>query len=172
MNCSNCGKAVGNDQYFCSWCETFAGGPGGASGPGGAARPMKANVFRRWVAWTLDPLLAVFAWLLGTSIIGAISTDLGIVAAVVLPFIYFIWFLRLLAEGRTPGKRLMGLRVVRVRDGGMPGFGLMLLREIPGRALSGLVLGIGYLWALFDKNGQAWHDRLASTVVVAERPAA
>lgn len=162
MECRSCRKVIADDQYFCSWCGTFAGA---------IAKAAKPNLFRRWVALVLDPLLAVFSWLLATSIISAISVELGALAAVILPVLYILWFLRLLAEGRTPGKRLLGLRVVRVSDGGAPGFGLMLLREIPGRFLSGLILGLGYLWALIDKNGQAWHDRLANTVVVAEGPA-
>jgi len=38
-----------------------------------------------------------------------------------------------------------------------------------GRFLSGLFLGLGYFWALFDRNAQAWHDKLAGTVVIQKR---
>jgi predicted anti-sigma-YlaC factor YlaD len=41
----------------------------------------------------------------------------------------------------------------------------MLVREIVGKFVSGLFLGIGYFWAIFDKEGQAWHDKIAGTVV-------
>ena len=27
-------------------------------------------------------------------------------------------------------------------------------------------VGLGYLWAIFDKNNQTWHDKLARTYVV------
>lgn len=55
---------------------------------------------------------------------------------------------------------------MRQQTGAIPGFGAMFVREVFGRFLSGLVSGVGYLWALIDKNGQAWHDKLAGTVVV------
>jgi uncharacterized RDD family membrane protein YckC len=94
------------------------------------------------------------------------STELGIVMMVLFPLAYFIWFLTLLRKGLTPGKKLLGLQVVNSQTGEIPGFGKMFLREIVGRFLSGLFLGLGYFWALFDKNAQAWHDKLAGTVVL------
>jgi uncharacterized RDD family membrane protein YckC len=32
--------------------------------------------------------------------------------------------------------------------------------------LSGIVCLLGYLWMLWDKEKQTWHDKLATTVVV------
>ena len=86
--------------------------------------------------------------------------------AFLFPVAYLIWFLKLLRQGLTPGKKLLGLQVIRAQTGQYPGFGFMFLREIVGRILSALFGGLGYLWALFDKNAQAWHDKLAETVVV------
>jgi len=74
--------------------------------------------------------------------------------------------LTLLPKGVTPGKKLMGLQVVNHQTGAIPGFGTMFVREIVGRFISGLGGGIGYLWAIFDKNAQAWHDKIAGTVVL------
>jgi uncharacterized RDD family membrane protein YckC len=34
-------------------------------------------------------------------------------------------------------------------------------------AASALPLGLGFAWAAWDPRGQAWHDRIAGTVVVA-----
>ncbi len=65
----------------------------------------------------------------------------------------------------TPGKKLLGLQVVKYQTGEAPGFGTMLLRDF-SRIISGLFFGLGYFWALFDKNGQAWHDKIAGTVVL------
>lgn len=42
----------------------------------------------------------------------------------------------------------------------------MILRETIGKFLSGLVLGLGYFWAIWDKDSQAWHDKIAGTVVI------
>lgn len=70
--------------------------------------------------------------------------------------------------GWSPGKRLVGLRLVR-GEGGPPGplhgFG----RSV-GAVVSDLLLGLGYLWALWDRNNQTWHDKLAGTYVVRLRP--
>jgi uncharacterized RDD family membrane protein YckC len=27
-------------------------------------------------------------------------------------------------------------------------------------------LGLGFLWVIFDKRNQAWHDKMANTLVV------
>jgi uncharacterized RDD family membrane protein YckC len=35
-----------------------------------------------------------------------------------------------------------------------------------GRYVSALIIYIGYLWMLWDKEKQCWHDKFASDVVV------
>jgi uncharacterized RDD family membrane protein YckC len=66
--------------------------------------------------------------------------------------------------GRTPGKALMGLRIVRV-DGKPLTVGRSLLRYA-GYWLSAIPLGLGFLWVLRDARRRGWHDRLAGTCVV------
>jgi uncharacterized RDD family membrane protein YckC len=78
----------------------------------------------------------------------------------------------LLSKGLTPGKYLVGEPVVDRLTGGQPGLGTMLLREIVGKWVSGILFGLGYLWAIRDKDGQAWHDKIAGTVVIRKRPSA
>lgn len=72
-------------------------------------------------------------------------------------------------NGQTVGDFLMGVRVVRV-DGHRLSFGRSILRMI-GSYLSGLALFIGFVWPLFDRRRQGWHDKLAGTVVVYDWPA-
>jgi uncharacterized RDD family membrane protein YckC len=157
MNCPSCNKEIAPDAYFCVWCSAFVPDPG---------KGKKANLFARWIALVIDPVIAIVLYFIGVGILSSISKDIGLVAAIILPVVYLIWFLSLLRKGLTPGKKLLGLQVVNCQTGAIPGFGKMFLREIIGRFLSGLFLSIGYFWALFDKNGQAWHDKLAGTVVV------
>jgi len=114
----------------------------------------------------IDPLISVALYFIAVGLFGGMSEDLGAFTAVVFPLAYFVWFIVLLGQGYTPGKKLLGLHVVNSKTGNNPGFGAMFLREIVGRVLSALFFGIGYFWALFDKNSQAWHDKLANTVVV------
>ena len=45
------------------------------------------------------------------------------------------------------------------------GFMTMLLREWIEKWISGLILLLGFLWILFDKDHQGWHDKLMSTYV-------
>jgi len=68
--------------------------------------------------------------------------------------------------GRTPGKMLLGLQVY-CADGTEVSFGIAFLRAV-GYLVSSLLLTIpiGFIWAAFDKKKQAWHDKIAGTVVV------
>jgi len=72
--------------------------------------------------------------------------------------------------GRTLGYRVAGLRLVR-SDGRMPTLGTCLIRFI-GAVCSLTPLPLGYLWMVCDPNRQAWHDKLADTMVVREECAA
>lgn len=42
----------------------------------------------------------------------------------------------------------------------------MLIREWIGRAISALLLSLGFLWTVIDRDRQGWHDKLISTCVV------
>lgn len=66
--------------------------------------------------------------------------------------------------GQTLGKRVFGLRTISVR-GTAPGparglarFAALLLALAP--------VGLGFLWALFDRERRALHDHLAGTYVI------
>jgi uncharacterized RDD family membrane protein YckC len=69
-------------------------------------------------------------------------------------------------SGQTLGKRALGIRVYDFGGGtGGIGFGRALIRYL-GRILSTIPCLLGYLWMLWDKEKQTWHDKLANTVVV------
>jgi uncharacterized RDD family membrane protein YckC len=72
-------------------------------------------------------------------------------------------------NGQTVGDILLGVRVVRA-DGARVSLGRAMTRML-GAYLSGLPLFLGFLWALFDRRKQGWHDKLAGTVVVYDWPA-
>jgi len=80
-----------------------------------------------------------------------------------LPVAFTLFFWRLWQA--TPGKLLLDCRIVDARTLGKPGFGQFLLRYL-GYLLSALALGLGFLWILFDKRRQGWHDKLARTLVI------
>ncbi len=78
---------------------------------------------------------------------------------------YIIWAFVLFARGTTPGKKLLGMRVVK-EDGRNANFFTMFIREWVGKLISGLILLLGFLWILIDRDNQGWHDKLMSTYVV------
>jgi uncharacterized RDD family membrane protein YckC len=72
----------------------------------------------------------------------------------------FFWVL----AGVTPGKGLMGLRVV-TRDGRPLSLVRSMIRLF-GYTLSTLMYGLGYLWIGIDNWREGWHDKIARTAVV------
>ena len=65
----------------------------------------------------------------------------------------------------TPGKLLMDCQIVDARTHQKARFSKLVIRYL-SYILSALPLGLGFLWILFDKHKQGWHDKLANTVVI------
>lgn len=147
MNCPSCSKEVVADKLFCNWCEAFI--PNQTVGK-------KAGLFGRGLASAIDPIIGVILYLIMGEVFGK-----GI--AFVIIAVGFFW---LLSKGITLGKWLLGQQVVEKLTGNYPGLWRMILRETIGKCVSGLVFGLGYFCAIWDKDGQAWHDKIAGTVVV------
>lgn len=70
--------------------------------------------------------------------------------------------------GATPGKALLGLRVVRTGDDGPVSVRAAMLRW-GGYLLSSLPFGYGFIAMLSDPERRTWHDRLSGTRVVRAR---
>lgn len=75
---------------------------------------------------------------------------------------YYVFFWTL--AGQTPGKGIIGLRVLP-RRGGKLKLSRAIFRYL-GYYLSFIALGFGFLWILVDDRRLAWHDKLAGTCVV------
>jgi uncharacterized RDD family membrane protein YckC len=67
-------------------------------------------------------------------------------------------------RGSTVGGLVFDLRVVRV-DGRAMEWETAIVRAL-GCFLSLAVAGLGFLWIAFDQANQAWHDKIAGTIVV------
>lgn len=78
--------------------------------------------------------------------------------------LYFGWFYK--NRGATPGKLLFNLRVVDQETGENLGYGKTFLREVIGKMLATITLGIGYLMAAFRMDKRGLHDLLAGTQVL------
>ncbi|MFJ3911746.1 RDD family protein [Streptomyces vinaceus] len=141
------------------------------------ARTLDTLVFGAVAAATARPLLPAAAahleakvdaakgsgrtttvWLFDTTIAGY----LGLVLAAVLLFGVFYEALPTARWGRTPGKKLLGIRVLSAATLRPPTFGAALRRWLV-YALLGLP---GSLWCLGDSpRRRGWHDRAAKTYV-------
>jgi uncharacterized RDD family membrane protein YckC/cytoskeletal protein CcmA (bactofilin family) len=67
-------------------------------------------------------------------------------------------------KGTTIGGIVCGLKIVR-RDGAELNWDTAIVRAL-GCFLSLVVCGLGFLWIVFDEDRQAWHDKIAGTLVV------
>ncbi|HTY64154.1 MAG TPA: RDD family protein [Acidobacteriota bacterium] len=98
---------------------------------------------------------------------GIISLDAVsyLIFAVLFLLIYFFYSLFFLAaSNQTIGMMITDLRVVDA-DGRRPSVS-QLLRRCFGYLASLLVLGLGLLWSLFDRESQCFHDRISDTRIV------
>lgn len=87
----------------------------------------------------------------------------GVALGAVLAFVYTTLF-AFLWNGRTPGRRLMGIHLVDV-TGHAPSPARALMRAAFSLVSFGLFLS-GFWLALFDRHGQTLHDKLTRTFVV------
>ena len=88
---------------------------------------------------------------------------LGLVVNWALPFLLVFWcWRRWLA---TPGKMLIPAEIVDSHSFEPPSNRQLLVRYL-GYFVSLFPLGLGMLWVVVDSRHQAWHDKLAGTLVV------
>ncbi len=118
------------------------------------------------VDFIIGVAVIVVASIIGITI-GGEDSSLSNTLATIFWIVYMVgvWFM-VATSGQSPGKRLLGIKIVKLSDGNVPGWGTTLLRELLGKIVSWLVLMLGFIWILFDEKNQGWHDKIASTVVV------
>lgn len=150
---------------------------GGAYGGYAAATPAYAGFWIRFLASFIDGLIVgipvqILASLLGlgatTAADGSVSSSLGgggSLLSTVVSVLYGALFLAYW-NGQTPGKKICRLRVL-MEDGGPVAIGPAFVRALVA-IVSGIALGIGYLWMIWDPKKQTWHDKAAKTIVVKE----
>ena len=77
-------------------------------------------------------------------------------------FIYYVFFW--VFSGSSPGKSIMGIRIVPLNGKKMP-LWRAALRYL-AYYLSALPLGLGFFWIIIDDRRMAWHDRISRTCVI------
>ena len=129
-----------------------------------------ATLSRRIFAATLDGLLVAIATAVFATIFLHIAGTLprsrmALLMAAALPVLLWAMYqyLFLVHAAATPGMRVAGLRV-RTFDNLPARRSLRRWRAI-AMMVSGLALGLGFLWAWIDECGLCWHDRITRTVL-------
>ncbi|MCK1993824.1 RDD family protein [Peribacillus muralis] len=126
--------------------------------------------WKRFFAGILDgliislPLTLIFGWITGDWENESYSTIVDLLYMLIVPIVWY---------GYTVGKRIMGIRIVRV-DGRKVGLGTMLLRTFVAGIVYILTIGIGFIISAFmvgiRKDHRAIHDFIAGTYVTSEKP--
>jgi len=140
MECPQCQWNNPPDKAFCFKCGTFLFEP--------QAGYQLASIGRRVWASFLDGIMLILTLIIG----------------------YLIWFIIVARHGQTPGKQLAKISCIDA-SGSIIHFWRMVWREVIAQYLLALITGsvfgwLDYLWALWDKDNQTLHDKMAGTWVV------
>ncbi len=92
-----------------------------------------------------------------------LQTTTPTLVGLLIAFLYYILYW-VNYDGATPGKKLMAIRIIKDDDSKLT-YPVAFIRYL-GIFLSSFFFGLGYLWVIWDKKKQAWHDKLAGTVVI------
>jgi len=137
-----------------------------------------ASFIRRAAAWFVDVVAVVFIWF-GSAVVAGIPGNrpeegfdepwdtIVEIIIMALPAYWFVYHWIANAIGTSIGKRMLSISIDPVLSA-QSSIVRGLVRTI-GEIIGAASLGLGYLWALWDSENRAWHDKLAGTRVVLGR---
>jgi uncharacterized RDD family membrane protein YckC len=93
---------------------------------------------------------------------------------ILLPIIiYYVFILRITIgywkKATSYGKSRLKMRIINKHTSKKLSFGYMILRETIAQYISAIPFYLGYLWIIFDKDRQGWHDKMCSSVVLKDK---
>lgn len=122
----------------------------------------RAGFGRRFVQYVID---AILIGIVAAAVAAALSMSQNGRSGVSLLFL-IVYFTALEgARSQTIGMQVMGLKVVDARTGGAIDYSRAFIRSL-GRIVASILCALGYLWVIWDKEKQGWHDKIATTYVV------
>ena len=71
----------------------------------------------------------------------------------------YAWLCYTYLNGNTIGKRVMGIKLVNP-DGTKPSLPIFVLHYTIGYLVNGVVIGLGFLWVIFDPYCQTWGQKI------------
>lgn len=116
----------------------------------------------------LDGLITGIPFAIVYFIAFAISDALGVIVYIagIVGIAYYFAYFEGGETGQTIGKKQLGIRVVDANTM-QPGIGTgRAVGRYFSRILSSFLCALGYLWMLWDKDKQTWHDKIVTTKVV------
>jgi len=140
-----------------------------------------AGFFTRFFALMIDHIaMAILAGLVALAIgvlsggaagagglVALLTGTLGAILSFIFllfQFFYFGFFWS--RSGQSIGMKMLNIKVVRRETGDSFSFIHGGLRGSFGYWISGLVFGLGFIWAAFDGQKEAWHDKIFDTWVI------
>ena len=128
-----------------------------------------AGLFRRLAAILYDSLLIIAMWLITTLLLVAFINDGTALQGPLFQFglyleacLFYSYFWRL--SGQTLGMQVWKIKLVS------PSLQTLSWQECFARLFFALVsvsmLGLGFIWMLFDPDRLTWHDRASGTRVI------
>ena len=128
-----------------------------------------ASLFRRLAAILYDSLLIIAMWLITTLLLVAFINDGAALQGPLFQFglyfeacLFYSYFWRL--RGQTLGMQVWKIKLIS------PSLQTLSWQECFARLFFALVsvsmLGLGFIWMLFDPERLTWHDRASGTRVV------
>lgn len=134
--------------------------------------PEYVGFWKRFLAFVIDTVIVLTVVLIAAvAVYGRRYVELSgkgetllfdVVVQGVLPAVAAILFWRF--RGATPGKMLIGARIVDAKTFGPPSTGQLIGRYFA--YIVSCIFMLGFIWIAFDKRKQGWHDKLAGTVVI------
>jgi uncharacterized RDD family membrane protein YckC len=163
---TSAGGASGADPAAAPGASTSASTPAGATGAtaAGAASAAAASVAAPSTLPRADFMVRMGALLIDTILIAVLLSivDGSHQAQLIVLAVYgaIMWKVK----STTIGGIVFGLQVVRA-DGRPIDWSTAIVRAL-SCFLSLMVVGLGFIWIVFDDQRQGWHDKIAGTLVV------
>ncbi|AWB57105.1 MULTISPECIES: RDD family protein [unclassified Colwellia] len=98
---------------------------------------------------------------------GSLQGSTDFIISYILPIAVIILFW--IYKSATPGKMVISAKIVDANTGNKPTIMQYIIRYL-GYYVSIFALGLGFLWVAWDDKKQGWHDKMAGTVVILNKP--
>ena len=129
--------------------------------------PPLAGIGTRFLALVIDTIILAVLRLFLMILLAPQTLAQEFLLALVLDIgttVPYYWYFWTRVGGQTPGKSLLRIRVMS--ESGTDLSDRQALLRVLGYYLGQLSIGLGFVWAAFNREQQGWHDKLAHSLVV------